>query len=156
MTKVIYFNSPDTVEILDATIEDGILKVKDRPLAFELENTESLKLIKRTVFGELSEPLYIATWNSVRPAKVKHNILQRIFKKNEKVAKPKYIHKVELTHHVEKYHNPESLYKTMQLKILGNMLRVKRPISGLFTAFIGLVMGIAITYALFMLKILVV
>jgi hypothetical protein len=148
MTKIIYFASPDVVEILDGVIEGGIVYAKDRPIMFELKDTQSLKLVNKTIFGEKSEPLFITAWDSVRPATVKHSTIP-ILKKKIPPAPTSVPHKIELIHKYEKLNNPESLYKTMTLRILGNMLRFKRPTSPILLLMFGLMIGIMIGFSLF-------
>jgi hypothetical protein len=148
MTKIIYFASPDVVEIFDGVIEGGIVYAKDRPIMFDLKDTESLKLVHRTIFGEKSEPLFITAWDSIRPATVKHGIIPTL-KKRTPQEPPVGPHKIELIHRYEKLNNPESLYKTMTLRILGNMLRFKRPISPILLLMFGLMIGIMVGFSLF-------
>jgi len=160
MTKILHFRSPDTVEILKGRIEEGVLIAQGKPVAWELKDIPSLKLIKGTIFGEVTEPLYITTWDSVKPAKIDHKIeeLKKIKKtiEGKEIKENAKVHKVELKTTVEKYNTPESFYKTMTLRILGNILKYKRPISPILLIIMGLVLGFVITYTMFAMKLIVI
>lgn len=121
--KILFFESGREARLLDLPVEDGSVVIENKE--FIVDTAEPLLL--RSRFGY--QPLYILKWNSVQPSTNIH--IERVNPEFEKS---------EVT--------PEMLKKMMNLKILGNMIKTKKPIPNLTWAGIGLFVGILLMYAL--------
>jgi hypothetical protein len=156
ITKIIYFHSADTVEIMDAEQHGKILTPKFIDESFYIsDEVNSLKLVKRNIFGKLkkeAEPLYICYSDAVVPAEIpkirvenKEPVQQKGKKGELKVvvtAKPV----MDLTFKKTDLVDPRTFKNTMELAILGNLLRPRMKVSGVVMLFIGLIIGFAVVY----------
>lgn len=124
---VLYHETKDLVRLVKTEVKDGMVDVEDK--MFDIDKFEP-KLIKISGIGGGIYPLYMLKWDSVNPAEN----FNPIFEKDKEV-------------------NPEVLKKTMSLKILGNMLKIKKPISPIIMIMIGVVFGGFVVYFLFASKI---
>ncbi|MEM5815817.1 MAG: hypothetical protein QXL14_02100, partial [Candidatus Aenigmatarchaeota archaeon] len=74
MTKVLYFTTDDQIEILNGVIRDGVVYIPKRDIAFYVSDVPKLNIVKRNLFGlQVSEPLFIVTYDCVVPAKLVFN-----------------------------------------------------------------------------------
>jgi hypothetical protein len=154
ITKIIYFHSADTVEIMDAEQSGKILTPKFIDENFYVsDEVNALKLVKRDIFGRIkkeAEPLYICYSDAVVPAEIPKIRVENKEpvqgKKGElKVvvtAKPV----MDLTFKKTDLVDPRTFKNTMELAILGNLLRPKMRLSGVFMLFIGVIIGFALVY----------
>lgn len=129
MAKFLLFNSDSEAIIKDAKIEEGCAVIDgkkfvvDNSYPFMLMNNGSLGI------GKKSEPIYFVKWNCVEPAKefIKlgyHGNDGKPIPHDEIVfAKPVFKPIKETT--------PEMLGKMTSMKILGNMIPIKKHGAGL-------------------------
>jgi hypothetical protein len=140
ITKIIYFHSADTVEIMDAEQQGKILTPKLLDESFYVsDEVNALKLLKRNVFGKLkkeSEPLYICYSDAVVPAEIPK------IKVENKDAKPV----MDLNFKKSDLVDPITFKNTMELAILGNLLKPKMKLSGMFLLFLGVIIGFTVVY----------
>jgi hypothetical protein len=164
ITKIIYFHSADTVEIMDAEQNGKILTPKFLDENFYVsDEVNALKLVKRNIFGKLkkeAEPLYICYSDAVVPAEIpKIRVENREPVQQKGVAgswkKPAGgVFKVvvtakpvmELTFKKTDLVDPRAFKNTMELAILGNLLKPKMKLSGMFLLFLGVIIGFAVVY----------
>jgi hypothetical protein len=158
MTKVLYFHSADTVEVMNAEQQGKILTPKFLDENFYVsDEVKSLKMVKRNMFGRVkkeAEPLYICYSDAVVPAEIpkiriesKEPVQQKGKKGELKVvvtAKPV----MDLTFKKSDLVDPRAFKNTMELSILGNLLKPKMKITGLLMLFIGVIVGFAVLYLL--------
>jgi hypothetical protein len=121
---VLYFETEDVARLVKANLKNGFLEFEDK--SFIVNENKALKL--KTAFGY--SPLYILRWDSIYPSED---------------FNPKFNPDKEL--------NPEIVHKTMRLKILGNLLILKKPVSPLILLLIGLAFGGFLMYFLIASKI---
>jgi len=160
MVKVLYFHSEDLAELINAKVKDGVIEIGDK--TFFVDGSKAINLAKRTFWGmsKFTEPLYILKWNCLYPAKLKTEVKEKNpVKVEEKVIKQGNKEIIERTKVIERNlitnltferdakNTPESLYKSVRLKILGGMLKVKKPIriSGLL---LGVIIGVCVMFLL--------
>jgi hypothetical protein len=140
ITKIIYFHSADTVEIMDAEQQGKILTPKFLDENFYVsDEVNALKLVKRNIFGKLkkeAEPLYICYSDAVVPAEIPK------IKVENKEGKPV----MDLTFKKSDLVDPRTFKNTMELAILGNLLKPKMKLSGIFLLFLGVIIGFAVVY----------
>lgn len=150
--KVLYFNSKNDARLVTKEIEDGSIIIEDKQ--FFVDDARPLML--QTKLGTI--PLYLLKWNEVQPStnlnppigSFKGRIIKRKIlpsKGDFKNIDPKWANswKKDMT--------PELIKKMMGLKILGNMIKVKKPApTGLLFLIIGLVTGALLLYSLLMFK----
>jgi hypothetical protein len=156
ITKIIYFHSADTVEIMDAEQQGKILTPKFLDENFYVsDEVNALKLLRRNIFGKLkkeAEPLYICYSDAVVPAeipKVKVENKEPVQQKGKKgelkvvvTAKPV----MDLTFKKSDLVDPRTFKNTMELAILGNLLKPKMKLSGMILLFLGVIIGFAVVY----------
>jgi hypothetical protein len=140
ITKIIYFHSADTVEIMDAEQQGKILTPKFLDENFYVsDEVNALKLLRRNIFGKLkkeAEPLYICYSDAVVPAEIPK------IKVENKNAKPV----MDLTFKKSDLVDPRTFKNTMELAILGNLLKPKMKLSGMILLFLGVIIGFAVVY----------
>lgn len=122
---VLYYESNDIVRLIKTKVRDGTIEIGDK--AFRVDGFKA-KLLK-TFSGVY--PLYMLKWDSVYPA-TNFNEPQEFepkFKRHDDI-------------------NPEILRKTMSLRILGNLLKVKKPVPALLPLILGLIFGAFLMYFL--------
>ena len=163
ITKIIYFHSADTVEIMDAEQQGKILTPKFLDENFYVsDEVNALKLVKRNIFGKLkkeAEPLYICYSDAVVPAEIpkikvenKEPVQQKgvagSWKKSVNVFKVVVTAKpvMDLTFKKTDLVDPRAFKNTMELAILGNLLKPKIKLSGIFLLFIGVIIGFTVVY----------
>jgi len=131
--KVLYFNSSDIVELKNAELKDGFLTFEDKSFYVGEKDKNSLKI--KSGFGVL--PLYIIHHKSIYPAKLETK------KEKGKVVETIIIEK-------DKKLTPDALYRSLNLRILGGMLKVSKGI-GLLNIIFGVIIGaIAVVTTLYM------
>ena len=120
--KVLYLESESIGYFKKVKVEEGKINIGNK--SFIVENSAPILIKKR--FGGY-EPLYILKYNAVEPATNLH---------------PKFDE--------SKKYTPELIRKLINLKVFGNVLPFKKPfeISGVLLLIIGLVLGMAVLYAL--------
>jgi hypothetical protein len=116
----LYFESEDVAKLVKGKLEDGMLDIGDK--MFDVNSFKPRML--RKGFGFY--PLYLIRWDCVNP----ENEFNPKFEPDNKLS-------------------PEILKKTMSLKVLGNMLKVKREVNKILWLIIGLAFGAFLAYALF-------
>lgn len=114
---VLYFESEDVAKLIKTKLEDGMIDTGDK--LFNVGDRKP-KMI-RTMFGYY--PLYALRWDSINPA----DDFNPTFKPDKDI-------------------NPEILKKTMSLKVLGNMLKIKKAIGGIWMILVGLIFGAFLAY----------
>ena len=151
MTKILYFHSADVVELIDAEQEGKVVSPRYIDESFYVsDEVKSLKLVKRNIFGRLkkeAEPLYICYSDSVVPSeipKVKVEVPDNSSAIGEIKAKPV----MELEFKKSDIADPRIFKNTMELAILGNLLKPKMKLSGIGLMFIGLIIGFSVMYFL--------
>ena len=151
--KVLYFNSKNEARLVTKEIEDGAIIIENKQ--FYVDN--AVPLLLQTRFGV--QPLYLLKWNEVEPARninypisFKGKIIGKANKiingkGNLELVEPKWREKGDMT--------PDMLRKIINLRILGNMIKVRKPTpSGLLFLILGIVIGIGILYSLINFKLL--
>jgi len=113
----LYFESKNVVRLKKGVLIDGFLDLGDK--AFDVNNFTP-KLLRK---GFSFYPLYMLKWDCVNPSEE----FNPTFKRNEKIS-------------------PEILKKTLSLKILGNMLKIKKRFPPLLLLGIGLAFGAFFAY----------
>lgn len=124
---VLYFETKDVVRLVKAKLEDGMVIFENK--AFDVDKFQPRVLKK----GFSYYPLYMLKWGSIHPCEE----FNPIFEEDKKI-------------------NPEILRKTISLKILGNMLKLKKEFSPLLLIIMGAVLGFFLTYALIISKVIVI
>lgn len=125
---VLFHETNDIVRLVKTKVRDGMIEIGDK--TFDVDEF-SAKLLK-TWNGVY--PLYMLKWDCVNPA-VNFN---KPIKAEE--FKPEFKR--------DKYINPEILQKTMNLRILGNLLKVRKPVSSWIPLILGLIFGAFLMYFL--------
>jgi len=137
------FDTKRMCKLIKTNVEDGHIFIEDK--AFYVDTNEPLYLRK----WHSTVPLYILKWNDIKPSKninpekPNSKVIERVqpeFESDEKT--PEII--------------PELYRKLIGLKILGNMIKVRKKPEFLEFLYIGigLVVGVLLMYALLYFKIL--
>jgi hypothetical protein len=122
---ILFFKTENDAELVKQKIEDGNITIKDK--TFDVDGFRP-KLL-RTSFG--SFPLYLLKWDCMNPP----TEVNPVFKQDKDVT-------------------PEIYNKTMKMKILGNMLKIKGGgIGNWMYAAIGVAFGIFMAYYLITMKV---
>jgi hypothetical protein len=153
MTKALYFHTENDAELINAKVKDGGMVIGDKKFVVDMSKPLNL----RRKFG-MTEPLYLLKWDSIFPARISHNAVERQIKINE--VKDAVLGKAPVERNCittlvftrDAKNTPESLQKTESLKILGGMLRVKKEVGGLVLLVGGVVIGITVTVLLIYFK----
>ena len=152
MTKVLYFHSADVVELIDAEQEGKVVTPKYLNESFYIsDEVKSLKLVKRNIFGRLkkeAEPLYICYSDSVIPSEIPRVKVEVLEGKPPRIGMIKAKPIMELNFKKSDIADPKTFKNTMELAILGNLLKPKMKLSGVGLMFIGVIIGIAVMYLL--------
>lgn len=127
-------NSKNQARLMKKKIEDGCVEIEGKQFVIDA----SYPLLVKTWFGY--KPLYICKWSDVTPAENTNPNKIEVFKRVD----PKFKGEFKIT--------PEILRKMMNLKILGNMIKTKKPTGGFIFLIIGLIVGALILYSLFALN----
>lgn len=126
----IYFDTENIAHLVKKEIKDGMVEIGDK--AWDISKFKPFILKK----GLSYVPLYFIKWDNVYPA-------------NLTVMKPEFNdNNIEI--------NPEILRKTMSLKILGNMLKIRKPFPPLLLIILGLIFGGFLTYLLIAMKLIII
>lgn len=149
MTKVLYFHSADTVEIIDADQNGKVLNLDKFDESFYVgDEVRSLKLVKRNIFGgkrETIEPLYICYSDCVVPSEIPRvKVEVKAEGQKTKVVHAKPV--MELEFKKSDIADPKTFKNTMELAILGNLLKPKMKLSGVGLMFIGVIIGSIVMY----------
>jgi len=151
VTKVLYFHSADVVELIDAEQEGKVVTPKYLNESFYVsDEVKSLKLVKRDIFGRLkkeAEPLYICYSDSVIPSEIPR-VKVEVLEKPPKIGVIKAKPIMELEFKKSDIADPKTFKNTMELAILGNLLKPKMKLSGIGLMFIGVIIGFAVMYLL--------
>lgn len=126
--RLVYFDQNDIATLMKKKVKDGKVDIEDKSFLVDLSRAKFLK----TTFGY--SPLFFVKHDSVYPDNKLNPIYPEFALKGDKV-------------------NPEILRKTMSLKILGNMLKVKKEIGWFKPTAIGLAFGAFVMYYLIAMKI---
>jgi len=127
--RLLYFIQSDIAELVKKKIEDGMVTIGNKRWNID---TSSPIFLKKTLGYE---PLFIIKHDNVMPDNVLNPIKPQFIKdKDDKI-------------------NPEILRKTMSLKILGNMLKVKKEINWVMATLLGIGFGAFLVYYLIVMKI---
>jgi len=151
--KVLYFNSKHEGKLIEREIVDGAIDIEDKK--FIVEN--AIPILIHTKFGV--QPLYLLKWNEIRPSRNVNPTLYAITKLEDGRRKEKKMITTSQGNFTpvvpewsESYKDnltPELVKKMMGLKILGNMIKVKRPApTGLAFLIMGIAIGVAIMFSL--------
>jgi len=154
VVKVLYFHSADVVEIMEAEQNGKILKPEHTDDAFYVtDDVKALKLVKRNIFGKLekkAEPMYICFSDAVVPGvpEFKVKTKEHVKEKGELKLVVKARPIMDITFQKTDLVDPKTFKNTMELAILGNLLKPKLKLSGAALLFIGLIVGFAVFYIL--------
>lgn len=171
MSKVLFFHTPNIVELIDVNEKDGSIIIGDKKFSVDeipemkkrLEELggESVRLMLKTRFGY--KPLYLLKWDCLYPGKVSFkNISLKEIEKKEEMNNLKSIvtgepidkiHLASIIFHRDLKNIPESLYKSERLKILGGMFKIKRDIKGGLILIFGIMIGILVALLMLHFKI---
>lgn len=128
--KVLFFDSNNEARLMNMKVEDGSIMIGDKQFIVDTAHPLHLK----TLLG--FRPMYLIKWNNVTPAT---NVnMERI----NPEFKDKY---PDIT--------PEMLRKLMGLKILGNLIKVKKQTGGIIFLIVGIIVGLLILYGLIIMKV---
>jgi hypothetical protein len=119
----LYHESEDVVVLKKGKIEDGMLDTGDK--LFDIDGVKP-KMFKTGMGGY--SPLYMVKWDCTKPSEDFH------FAPTANI-------------------NPQTLKKTMSLQILGNMLKLKKPMPALFLIIMGIALGGILIYTLIVSKV---
>jgi hypothetical protein len=163
MTKVLYFHSDREAELINAKVNDGMIEVNEKTF---IPGNDFILLRKRQLFNTVTEPLYILKWDSLFSANIKTEVKNRSTKVENTVVCPNCQTKITspmntgirniistVTFTKDVSQTPESLYKTLRLKMLGGMLKIRKEFK-LLPLIIGLLIGVVMLYLMMYLKIL--
>jgi hypothetical protein len=117
---ILYHESENMVKLERKEVKDGNISIGDK--SFDIDGFRP-KMLK-TRFGFM--PLYMLKWDAVNPP----TDFNPVFKPDKDVS-------------------PEIYHKTMRMKILGNMLKLKKEVNAWLIAGVGVAFGAFIIYYLF-------
>ena len=147
-----YFHSADVVELIDADQEGKVLTPKYLNESFYVsDEVKSLKLVKRNIFGSVKkdvEPLYICYSDSVVPSEIPKVKVEVLEGKPPRIGMIKAKPVMELEFKKTDIADPKTFKNTMELAILGNLLKPKLKLSGMGLMFIGVIIGFVVMYFL--------
>jgi hypothetical protein len=132
--SLLYFDSKGLARLVNREIKDGSVDLEDK--AWQIDPEPPMLLKKGLGF----RPFYIVSWRSVFPAISYQSPNNATSDKKVLTLTPVFKDTKEIT--------PEMYKKTMKLKILGNMLKVKKETPSWTFLIIGAVFGAFVLYFL--------
>lgn len=129
--RVLYFESENTARLIDTEIKDGMVMIDDKAYPIDTHYPIMLKLgsiMKR------HKPMFILKHDKLYPAS------------NLNKIKPDFEIKDKKGNVIEQEINPEVLKKTMNMKVLGNMLKVRKETDRMVLLAMGVVAGAVLIY----------
>ena len=168
MSKVLFFITPNIVELKDVKEEDGSIIIGDKKffvdeppeLKKKYEEGELTRLMLKTKFGY--KPLYLLKWDCLYPSSISFkNLSLGEIKRKEELQDLKSsitgetkekVHIATITFHRDLKNIPESIYKSEKLKILGGMFKIKREVKAAIFMILGVLLGIIITFIMLRFK----
>jgi hypothetical protein len=140
-SKILFFDSERNCRLVKAEIKDGHVMIEDK--MFNIDTNEPLLLKDWRSYT----PLYILKWDSIEPASNINTKINGVGANdpNEKTkvtrVNPEF-RDTEIT--------PEMYRKIMNMKILGNMIKTRKPteIGGIIMMILGVLAGLVVFYVL--------
>lgn len=156
MAKFLFLETEKTGKFVKAKVKDGFVTIGTNSFYVD----EDSAIYVKTLGGY--EPFYILKWDAIYPAKIKTEVSDKLVgversktTNGKEIVVNKYERAVvtQLIVERDRRQTPESLYKSLKVKILGGMLRVSKPISGIVPLLLGLIIGMGLAILFVYLKI---